>query len=320
MRKHEALRPALACLAALVACGPLERREPVWVTIPHGASIDVVAESLAVHQLVSSAGSFEWYAKFSGVTDSLKAGSYELYAGMSPAAIVDELREGRPFVDSLVIPPGLWAKEIAWYVERQLSVPADSFRVATHDSTLIARMETRGPSLEGYLFPGVHHVRRGATAREIVQVMVLAFEANWPLEWTRRLDVLGLSRDEIVTLASIVEGEGGVDTDVPYMASVYHNRLREGMRLQADPTVVYGMGKRRRVYNNDYNLDSPFNTYRVDGLPPAPIGNPSAATLKAVLYPEKTEFLYFVASASGEHVFSRSYREHLDTIRSIRDH
>jgi len=313
----------ICCFAAscwFLGCQPVAREDPVWVTIPHGASIEAVAESLAVHQLITSPGSFKWYAKFSGATDSLKAGSYRLYVGMSPGEIVDELREGRPFVDSLVIPSGSWLNEIAAYVERKLAIPADSFVVVAHDSALVAHMRARGPSLEGYLFPGVHRVRRGATAREVVYVMLDAFEANWRPEWTLRLDSLGLSRDEIVTLASIVEGEGGVDTDAPYIASVYHNRLRQGMRLQADPTVVYGMGKRRRLYNGDYGIGSPYNTYRIEGLPPTPIGNPSAATLEAVLYPEETEFLYFVASENGQHIFTRSYREHLDTIRSIRDH
>ena len=313
----------ICCFAAscwVLGCQPVAREDAVWVTIPHGASIEAIAESLAVHQLVTSPGSFEWYAKFSGATDSLKAGSYRLYIGMSPGKIVDELREGRPFVDSLVIPPGLWLNEIAGYVERRIAIPADSFVVVAHDSALVARMAARGPSLEGYLFPGIHRVRRGATAREVVHVMLEAFEANWRSEWNPRLDSLGLSRDEIVTLASIVEGEGGVDTDAPHMASVYHNRLRQGMRLQADPTVVYGMGKRRRLYNGDYGLGSPYNTYRIKGLPPTPIGNPSAATLEAVLYPADTEFLYFVASENGKHIFTRSYREHLDTIRSIRDH
>ena len=303
----------------VLGCQPVAREDAVWVTIPHGASIKAVAESLAVHQLVTSPGSFEWYAKFSGATDSLRPGSYRLYVGMSPGEIVDELREGRPFVDSLVIPPGLWLNEIAGSVELQLGIRSDSFVVVAHDSALVTRMAARGHSLEGYLFPGVHRVRRGATAREVVYVMLEAFEAKWRTEWTLRLDSLGLSRDEIVTLASIVEGEGGVDTDAPYMASVYHNRLRRGMRLQADPTVVYGMGKRRRLYNGDYGFGSPYNTYRIEGLPPTPIGNPSAATLEAVLYPEETEFLYFVAAENGKHIFTRSYREHLDTIRSIRD-
>ena len=311
---------SFAVVCGILGCHPGAREDAVWVTIPHGASIEAIAESLAAHQLVSSPGSFEWYAKFSGATDSLKAGSYRLYVGMSPGEIVDELREGRAFADTLVIPPGVWLNEIAGYVERRLAIPADSFAVVAHDSTLVARMAARGGSLEGYLFPGLHRVRKGATAREVVHIMLEAFEANWRSEWTSRLDSLGLSRDQIVTLASIVEGEGGVDTDAPYIASVYHNRLRQGMRLQADPTVVYGMGKRRRLSNHDYDLGSPYNTYRIDGLPPTPIGSPSAVTLEAVLYPAETEFLYFVASANGKHVFTRSYREHLNAIRSIRDH
>ncbi|MEE8477543.1 MAG: endolytic transglycosylase MltG [Gemmatimonadales bacterium] len=308
----------LAALAGLVACGPVEQPEPVWLTIPHGASLEAVAESLAAHDLVTTPGSFRWYVKFTGAGDSLKAGSYQLHSGMSPLEIVEALQQGHPFTESLHIPAGLWLREMGWYVERQLGIPADSFKAQARDSTLAAQVGARGATLEGYLSPGIHRVRAGASAREVVWVMLEAFERNWRPEWDHRLDTLGLTRDEVVTLASIIEGEGGIASDAPYIASVYHNRLARNMRLQADPTVVYGLGRRRRLYYKDYERRSPYNTYRIDGLPPTPIGNPSVASLEASLYPAQTEFLYFVASTDGKHVFSRSYREHLATITSIR--
>ena len=319
MRKIRLSRTCwLPAATVLAGCAPVESGQPVWVTIPHGASFEEVAESLATHQLVSSAGSFRWYAKFSGVTDSFEGGSYQLQPGMSPAEIVEELQTAQPFVQPLRIPAGLWANEVAWYVQRQLDIPADSFKAAVRDSSQVARIGARGETLEGYLFPGEHQVRVGASAREVVHVMLDAFESNWHPEWSRRLDSLDMSRDEIVTLASIIQGEGGSERDAPYVASVYHNRLNKGMRLQADPTVVYALGRRRRLYNKDYSLSSPFNTYRFAGLPPSPISNPSAASLEAALYPEETGFFYFVASTKGRHLFSQTYREHLATIRSIR--
>jgi UPF0755 protein len=308
----------LAALGGLMGCGPVERPEPVWLTIPHGASLEAVAESLAAHDLVATPGSFRWYVKFTGAGDSLKAGSYQLHSGMSPLEIVEALQQGHPFMESLHIPAGLWLREMGWYVERQLGVPADSFKAQARDSALALQVGARGTTLEGYLLPGVYQVRVGATAREVVSLMIEAFERNWRPEWDRRLDTLGLSRDEVVTLASIVEGEGGIPGDAPDIASVYHNRLARNMRLQADPTVVYGLGRRRRLYHKDYGTLAPHNTYRIKGLPPTPIGNPSTASLEAALYPAQTEFLYFVASTNGKHVFSRSYREHLATIASIR--
>jgi UPF0755 protein len=121
-----------------------------------------------------------------------------------------------------------------------------------------------------------------------------------------------------VTLASIIEGEGGDSSELALIASVYHNRLARGLRLQADPTVVYALGARNRLSTRQYAFDSPYNTYQVNGLPPGPVGQPSAASLLAALYPAETAFLYFVATREGRHVFSRTYREHLDAIRALR--
>ncbi len=148
--------------------------------------------------------------------------------------------------------------------------------------------------------------------------MVEEFETRWRLEWSRGAKSMGFSRDELVTLASIVSGETREASDRPLVASVYLNRLRCGMRLQADPTVVYALGSRRRLQNRDYRTPSPYNTYLNDGLPPHPIGQPSTASIVAVLHPPSTEFLFFVAGADGKHVFSDSYREHLAAIRKIR--
>jgi UPF0755 protein len=148
--------------------------------------------------------------------------------------------------------------------------------------------------------------------------MVAEFEDQWRPEWNARLEELGMSRDEIVTLASIIEGEARHSGDRPYVSSVYHNRLDRGMRLQADPTVIYALGRRRRLFERDYELSSRYNTYRIDGLPPHPIGQPSAASIEAALYPRRTNFLYFVAGEDGKHVFSRTYSDHLATIRAIR--
>jgi len=133
-----------------------------------------------------------------------------------------------------------------------------------------------------------------------------------------RLDTLGLSRHELVTLASIIQGEGGDAGELALISSVYHNRLAQGLRLQADPTVVYARGARNRLYNKHYGFHSPYNTYQVTGLPPGPIGQPSVASIVAALYPAETDFLYFVATRDGHHAFSRSYREHLATIRTVR--
>ena len=145
------------------------------------------------------------------------------------------------------------------------------------------------------------------------------FESQWQSAWDARLDSLGLSRDELVTLASIIEGEVRDPRDRYYVSSVYHNRLRRGMRLEADPTVIYALGRRRRLFIRDYQTPSRYNTYLIDGLPPHPIGQPSAASLEAALYPASSDFLFFVAGPEGKHIFSRTYNEHLAAVRQVRE-
>ena len=209
--------------------------------------------------------------------------------------------------------------ELTESVETQLGIPGDSMDAAARDPELLDALGARGRTLEGYLYPTTYFVRVGVTARELIAHMVSEFEAHWDPAWTERLQELRMTRDEIVTLASIIEGEARHPEDLAYVSSVYHNRLNRRMRLQADPTVVYALGRRRRLFTRDYQIDSPYNTYQIDGLPPHPIGQPSAAALHAALHPRPSDFLFFVAGSDGRHIFSRTYREHLAAIRRIRE-
>ena len=208
--------------------------------------------------------------------------------------------------------------EIAEAVERQLGISAEAFLAAAADTAWRDRLGIPTPTLEGYLYPSTYLVRVDATARDVVRQMVREFESRWQPDWDLRVDTLGMNRHEIVTLASIIEGEVRRDADRRYVSSVYHNRLRRGMRLQADPTVIYALGRRRRLFERDYLTRSPYNTYQIDGLPPGPIGAPSEASLQAALYPARTDFLFFVARPDGQHVFSRTYAEHQRAIAVVR--
>lgn len=309
----------MVLLAAALACGPEPgAEEVVQVTIPSGAPLAAVAESLAAHDLISSTATFRFYAVLSGRGRAVQAGTYDLPRGASSREILQALMTGRPPERRLVILEGLTLEETADTVERQLGIPAESVRVAAQDPDLRATLGVRAPTLEGYLFPSTHFVRADASARALVRQLTAEFERHWRPEWTVRLGELGMTRQEIVTLASIIEGEVRHDADRAYVSSVYHNRLRRGMRLQADPTVVYALGRRRRLFERDYLTPSPYNTYLIDGLPPGPIGSPSAASMRAALFPAHTQFLYLVARPDGQHVFSRTYAEHLRAVREIR--
>lgn len=307
----------VACVA--VACQvPPVNHDRVEVHIPDSASLDVVADSLAAHGIVSSARSFRWFADWSKNADSIQTGVYYLARGLPMAEVMETLVSG-PTLTLLEYSPRSTLIELRQQLRGALGIDPDSFDVAVRDSGLVALVEARVGTVEGYLYPTTYYVPHDVTARELVAEMVAAFERHWRPAWDERLDSLEMSRDELVTLASIVEGEVvRHEEDRPYVASVYHNRLNRGMRLQADPTVVYALGERRRLYNKDYRIVSEYNTYRIDGLPPGPITQPSTASIEAALYPTPTNFLFFVAGREGKHVFSTSYREHLATIRSIR--
>ncbi len=305
-------------LMLAAGCGGTPSGPAVQVRIPAGASLSSAADSLTAHQLLASPRYFRWYARLTGRADEIKAGVYDVRPGLSAPRLVSLLTTGRAALRRLVLPEGLMLNEVATMVSQQLDVPGDQFHAAARQARLVARMDPQATSLEGYLYPSTYLVRHGASAAELVNQMLAEFDAHWHPEWNPRLDSLGMTRHQIVTLASIIEGEVRYGPDRAYVSSVYTNRIRRRMRLQADPTVIYALGKRRRLFEKDYLFRSPYNTYLIDGLPPGPIGQPSEASLRAALYPAKSDFLFFVAQADGKHVFSRTLQEHVAAIRQIR--
>jgi UPF0755 protein len=310
----------VAALAAAGACAsPPPSGEPVRVTIPRGASLAAVADTLHAHGVIRSPRRFRLYATLMGRDRAIQAGIYDLHRDRPVREVLAALVSGRAAFQRLVIPEGLMLSEIAGEVERQLGIPSDTFLAAAGDSALLARVAPPGtPSLEGYLYPSTYFVPLPATAPALAAQMVGQFEEAWQSAWNARLDALGMTRHALVTLASIIEAEVRHDRDRPFVSSVYHNRLRAGWRLQADPTVIYALGRRRRLYEKDYLYPSPYNTYLIDGLPPGPIGQPSAASLEAALYPVDSGFFFLVARADGHHIFSRTLREHRAAVDRIR--
>ena len=305
---------------AFAACGGVDQNDPPErMTVPRGATLTVVADSLSARGIIGSPRFFKLYAKLTGRESAIQAGTYDFRHGESTRSILDALVHGREAFDPLILPEGLMLSEVSEQVQLQLGADPDSFSAAVRDSVLLAALGTPAETLEGYLYPSTYHVLASATARDIVNQMVTEFQAQWNPEWETRLTQLGMTRHEIVILASIIEGEVQDRSDSKLVSSVYHNRLRRGMRLQADPTVIYSLGRRRRLFERDYSVRSPYNTYLIDGLPPGPINQPSSSSIEAALAPSDTEFLYFVAGSNGSHVFTRTYREHLAAVRQVRE-
>lgn len=305
----------------LTACGSAKSER---VTLPTGASFAAVTDSLAAHGVIASRPLFKLLARVRGVERSVHAGVYEFPAGTSAWRVLGMLASGKSAAARFTVPEGLTMIEVAALASERLGVPEDSFLAAARDGSEASRiLGSRVTSFEGFLRPETYLVPVRISARELVRLMAEGFKSEWQPAWNARLDTLKMTRDELVTLASIVEGEARADDERETIAGVYHNRLRIGMALQADPTVQYAIslmtGKRKpRLFVRDYHIKSPYNTYLNPGLPPGPVNSPSRRSIEAALYPANVHYLYFVAGPDGRHIFSRTYNEHLRAIRQIR--
>jgi len=288
------------------------------VVIPPGATTREVAELLHGAGLIRDPVVFRLYARFRGLDGRIQSGEYELSAGMSAEQILDQLVRGQVVERSITIPEGLTVAEVAQRLGEAGVVDPEEFLAAVAASTAADAWVPRDAPvrvrLEGYLFPATYRYRRGVTGTDLVAMMVERFRQVWTPEYEERARELGLTVHQVVTLASIVEEEAQVPEERPIIAGVYLNRLRLGMKLDADPTVRYALQKPpdQDLTLSDLQVDDPYNTYRYPGLPPGPICNPGEASIRAVLFPAEHDYLYFVArgDGSGRHRFSRTLEEH----------
>ncbi len=319
MRSSRALA---AGLLLLTACGASESAERV--TLPPGATFSAVTDTLVAHGVVGNRLWFKLLARVRGADRTARAGIYEFTPGLSAWKVLDILEKGDEVAVRFTVPEGLTIPEVAALAQEKLGIPADSVLAAAEDSAAVsAQLGVTARSFEGFLRPETYSLREGTRARELVRVMAEGFRSSWKPEWDARLVELGWNQLQLVTFASIVEGEARADDERETIAGVYHNRLRIRMALQADPTVQYAIflatGKRRpRLFTKDYQFRSPYNTYLHPGLPPGPVNSPSLRSIEASLYPAKVPYLYFVAGPDGRHVFSKTYNEHLRAIANVR--
>ncbi len=308
----------IAAAASIVACGGGTGPE-VRVTIPQGASMRVAAESLSRAHVISLPSGFRLYASLRHDDRGIRAGTYMLHRNASWSYVLDALRAGKGLVHIVTIPEGFSLSQIETALQSKLGATDDSVAAAAGDTTLLRALDVPTPTLEGYLFPDTYIFPEGTTARGAVALMVHRFEQVWKPEWTARLDTIHLSRNEVVTLASLVEKEARMPEERPVIAAVYLNRFRAGELLQADPTVQYALGKHvARVYFKDLEVDSPYNTYKHKGLPPGPIASPGKPSLEAALYPANVPYKYFVAFPDGHHEFRNDLAAHERAVAEAR--
>jgi len=313
-------RFALVAVCALAAaCSGQPHGAATRVIIPRGASFAQAADSLARTGLIGSPRMFRLYGRVTGGDRNIKPGTYLLKHGTPWHDIVSALNGGHGLVNTITIPEGYTLSQITPLLARTLRVPMDSVQAAVRDTALLARLDIPSPTLEGYVFPDTYAFPVGTTARQAVREMVYSFERRWKPEWDSSLVDLKVNRNDLVTMASIVEREARLPEERPVIAAVYYNRLRRGMLLQADPTIQYALGHHvGRVLYKDLEIASPYNTYIHKGLPPGPVASPGVASLAAAANPANVPYLYFVASKDGHHEFRMTLEEHTSAIREVR--
>jgi UPF0755 protein len=314
------LRAALAAgCFVLAACGQKPYGGSTRVIIPRGASFADAADSLSKANLVGWRKMFRIYARVTGGDRNIKPGTYLLRHGTPWSDIIGALHGGHGLVNTITIPEGYTISQIAPLLAKTLKVPVDSVQVAVRDTAELARLDIPTPTLEGYLFPDTYAFPLGTTARQAVREMVYDFERRWRPEWDTKAAEMKINRNDLVTMASIVEREARLPEERPVIAAVYYNRLQKGMLLQADPTVQYALGHHvGRVLYKDLEIKSPYNTYINKGLPPGPVASPGVASLAAAANPANVPYLYFVASPDGHHEFRMTLGEHTSAIKEVR--
>jgi UPF0755 protein len=286
------------------------------VRIPPGTGFQAVCEILTEKGLVHRPWRFKILARLRGLDKQLKAGNYLLSADLSPDELLAALVSGREHLLRLTIPEGYNLKQIAAAVEAAGFGSAKAFLKMVSDPDVVKGYGLTAKTLEGYLFPDTYLFPAEASQKVIVDSMVQRFQAQFSAKWRKRAEELHMSVHEVVTLASIIEKETGDPKERPLISSVFHNRLKKGMRLETDPTVIYGIKDfNGNLKRKDLRTYTPYNTYKIKGLPPGPIASPGAGALKAALYPAKSDYLYFVSRKDTTHQFSTNIKDHNAAVR-----
>lgn len=295
--------------------------EPIIFEISQGEPLAKVGLRLEELEIIPSRTNFRIAAFIYGAEKKIQAARFKIPNGLSYLQLLDLLQYGpADYLRSIRINDGQTIKWLSGKVRRDLRIDSTEFSNAARNPELVKSLGIDQLTLEGYLLPGTYQVYERSSPEEAIRIFYKAFEEFWNDSLVARADEIGFSVHQVLTLASIVKGETNLVDEMPRIAGVYHNRLRIGMRLQADPTIQYLLpGGWRRLLYEDLKIDSPYNTYRYAGLPPGPINNPGKNPILAVLYPEKHNYLYFVADGKGGHKFARTYSEHLKYVREYRE-
>lgn len=291
--------------------------EEKWkeVEIPVGSSYTKGIDILKEHGIIKNRFAFLLLGKITNADTELKHGYYNLSASMSPLQIFYDLIEGRTIQYRITIPEGSNLKSIRRKLEDADLINEISWQLV-YDEEFLESLNVDAPSLEGYLYPDTYNFSKGTDPRVIFRIMVQRLREMFDESLMAKADEFEMTENEVLTLASIIEKEAIYNRERPLISAVYHNRLKRNMKLQADPTVLYGVKKRwKRIRYRDLKRITPYNTYVISGLPPGPIASPGIKSIKAALYPANVNYLFFVSMNNGKHHFSRTGEEHIKAVK-----
>ena len=312
----------------VIQTGPYDNNnsEDIIVDIPAGSSLGQVADILSENKLIKSEDIFKLYVRFSNNSSKLKSGKYLFNQTYSNKEIVNTLVSGNIYNEGIkiTIPEGSTSKEIIdLLVKNELGTEEEYKKLIDNPKEFSEKYkflnEEEITSLEGFLYPSTYYFKEDNSEKEILDDMLSTFNLKYTDKLQKKQKELKMSLLEVVNLASIVEKEAVLDEDRPIIASVFYNRLEIGMPLQSDATIQYIFEKRKKsITYDDLKIDSPYNSYINQGLPPTPIANPRIESIEAVLYPANTDYLYFVATIEGGNTYSKTYEEHVKNVEQYR--
>lgn len=284
------------------------------VTIPQGSLLPQISKILADSLILEDEFWFELSVKISKKAPEFKAGTFRFEQGKTNQELIETLVSGKQVLVKVTLPEGTTYKQIAKIFQKELGLDSEKIIGLCEDSTFLRELEIPQKNVEGFLLPETYFFPKSLTEKEAIKFLVQEQKKFWEKNYlSETLSLrLKLSKNEILTLASIIEGEAIIDSERTTISGVYVNRLEKGIKLQADPTIQYILPDApKRLLFKDLKIDSPYNTYLYKGLPPAPINNPGKNSILAALNPKKIPFIYFVATGDGGHTFTKTLKEHL---------
>lgn len=290
--------------------------EPVVFEIARGQSFNAVAQNLEEKGLIDHRLKLSIIARYTGHDKTIRFGEYQIAPGMTPMEMLDRFSRGDVILHRVTIPEGFNMHLIAMRLEAAGLCDSDAFMAQATDLEFLESLNIPSKTLEGYLYPDTYFFEKNPSVKTVISTMVGRFNNTFTQDWKIRSAEMGFTVHEIVTLASIIEKETGHKDERTIVSSVFHNRLKLNMRLDSDPTVIYGIeGFDGRIRTKHLREKTPYNTYTQRGLPPGPIASPGFGSLHAALYPAETDYLFFVAKSQQEHHFSKTYEEHRGAVQ-----